>query len=276
VGGLLCLGRAAAGPAKLASSRFAPQLHCSLPSLQPLLSQVLSTRARKDVTLASIKVQVCVFAFDCLSINGRTLLQEPLTARREALFSALEESKGHLEFATAKVRQAGYSSVDGLCASWPCIACMWPAVLHLPACLRTAPAFPGRALPYSFCLQTSRDIEELTRFLDESVEAGTEGLIVKTVAGGPSGRLALPFHIRPPGCACFAGLRVGVPALPHSAVPPTVTAAPACLTVFIHSPICPLPAACRAICCRLVRAQQAQQPLAEAEEGLPGGRGRHL
>lgn len=33
------------------------------------------------------------------------------------------------------------------------------------------------------CPQTSRDVEELTRFLDESVEAGTEGLIVKTVAG---------------------------------------------------------------------------------------------
>ncbi|KAI3430447.1 hypothetical protein D9Q98_005042 [Chlorella vulgaris] len=92
--------------------------------------QVLSTRSRKDVTLDNIKVQVCVFAFDCLSINGRTLLQEPLTARREALYSALEPEPGKLELATAK---------------------------------------------------TSRDVEELTRFLDESVEAGTEGLIVKTM-----------------------------------------------------------------------------------------------
>lgn len=93
--------------------------------------QVLSTRARKDVTLENIKVNVCVYAFDCLSINGRTLLREPLTARREALATALEPLHGHLEFATAK---------------------------------------------------TSRDVEELTRFLDDSVEAGTEGLIVKTVA----------------------------------------------------------------------------------------------
>lgn len=45
-----------------------------------------------------------MFAFDCLSLNGRTLLQEPLTARREALYSALNESEGHLQFATAKVR----------------------------------------------------------------------------------------------------------------------------------------------------------------------------
>ncbi|PSC72994.1 DNA ligase 1-like [Micractinium conductrix] len=93
--------------------------------------QILSTRARKDVVFENIKVQVCTFVFDCLSINGRTLLREPLTARREAMYSALEVSPGHLEFATAK---------------------------------------------------TSRDIEELNRFLDESVEAGTEGLIVKTVA----------------------------------------------------------------------------------------------
>lgn len=52
--------------------------------------QVLSTRARKDVALADIKVQVCVFAFDCLYVNGRSLLQAPLTERREALYSSLQ------------------------------------------------------------------------------------------------------------------------------------------------------------------------------------------
>ena len=31
--------------------------------------------------------------------------------------------------------------------------------------------------------QTSRDVEELTAFLDEAVDAGTEGLIVKTTGG---------------------------------------------------------------------------------------------
>lgn len=44
-----------------------------------------------------------MFAFDCLSLNGRTLLREPLTARREALYSALSESEGQLQFATEKV-----------------------------------------------------------------------------------------------------------------------------------------------------------------------------
>jgi DNA ligase-1 len=93
--------------------------------------QVLSTRARKDVTVDNIKVQVCIFAFDCLYMEGRVLLREPLTVRRDALKAALTEIPGQMEFAVAK---------------------------------------------------TSHDIEELTKFLDDSVEAGTEGLIVKTMA----------------------------------------------------------------------------------------------
>lgn len=94
---------------------------------------MLSTRARKDVTLDSIKVAVCVFVFDCLYLDGRVLVGEALTARREAMRSALRESPGVLQFAAAK---------------------------------------------------TSADVEELARFLDESVEAGTEGLIVKTLHDG--------------------------------------------------------------------------------------------
>ena len=65
--------------------------------------QVLSTRARKGVDVADITVNVCVFAFDCLYLNGKTLLREPLTARREALYSALAPITGEVEFASAKV-----------------------------------------------------------------------------------------------------------------------------------------------------------------------------
>lgn len=65
--------------------------------------QVLSTRARKDVKMEDIKVRVCIFAFDCLYLNGETLLQKPLTERRDALHSALNEKHGELHFATAKV-----------------------------------------------------------------------------------------------------------------------------------------------------------------------------
>eukprot|EP00884_Botryococcus_braunii_P018910 jgi/Botrbrau1/5702/Bobra.0071s0035.1 len=64
--------------------------------------QVLSTRKRTDVKLEDITVQVCLFAFDCLYLNGKALLQQPLTERREALYSSVEEKEGHLKFAVAK------------------------------------------------------------------------------------------------------------------------------------------------------------------------------
>ena len=93
--------------------------------------QVLSTRARKDVSIDNVKVAVCVYVFDILYVDGKSYLQEPLTTRREALYKSLMPIPTKLEFALAK---------------------------------------------------TSNDVEELTTFLDESVEAGTEGLIVKTLA----------------------------------------------------------------------------------------------
>lgn len=65
--------------------------------------QVLSTRKRKDVEVADIKVQVCLFAFDCLYLNGDMLLQRPLTERRAALLEAVEEKPGELQYALYKV-----------------------------------------------------------------------------------------------------------------------------------------------------------------------------
>ena len=50
----------------------------SLPALQ-----VLSTRARKGVIMSDIKVQVCLFAFDLLFLNGEQLLTQTLERRRE-------------------------------------------------------------------------------------------------------------------------------------------------------------------------------------------------
>lgn len=44
-----------------------------------------------------------MYAFDCLYLNGASLLREPLTARREALTSALVEVPGQLALATAKI-----------------------------------------------------------------------------------------------------------------------------------------------------------------------------
>lgn len=43
-----------------------------------------------------------VFAFDCLYLNGASLLHAPLSERRAALYGALKPVEGQLAFATAK------------------------------------------------------------------------------------------------------------------------------------------------------------------------------
>lgn len=63
--------------------------------------QVLSTRARKNVVMSEIKVDVCIFAFDILYRNGQPLLQEQLKIRREHLYESFEEEPGFFQFATA-------------------------------------------------------------------------------------------------------------------------------------------------------------------------------
>ncbi|CAK9187245.1 unnamed protein product [Ilex paraguariensis] len=63
--------------------------------------QILSTRARKNVVMSDIKVDVCIFAFDILYLDGQPLLQEQLDARREHLYNSFEEEPGFLQFATA-------------------------------------------------------------------------------------------------------------------------------------------------------------------------------
>ena len=64
--------------------------------------QVLSTRKRKDVNEGTITVQVCLFAFDMLFLNGEALMKEPLAVRREKLRSAFEVKEGSFQFATSK------------------------------------------------------------------------------------------------------------------------------------------------------------------------------
>ncbi|KAL6561008.1 tRNA ligase [Orobanche gracilis] len=62
--------------------------------------QVLSTRARKNVAMNDIKVDVCVFAFDLLYLNGKALLRENLKICRELLYASFEEESGFFQFAT--------------------------------------------------------------------------------------------------------------------------------------------------------------------------------
>ncbi|XP_047338411.1 DNA ligase 1-like [Impatiens glandulifera] len=63
--------------------------------------QILSTRARKNVVISEIKVDVCIFAFDILYLNGQPLLQEQLYIRREHLYKSFGEEHGYFQFATA-------------------------------------------------------------------------------------------------------------------------------------------------------------------------------
>ena len=53
--------------------------------------QTLSNRARKDVAIGSVKVSVCLFAFDLMFLNGKPLLDRPFRERRELLRSLFTE-----------------------------------------------------------------------------------------------------------------------------------------------------------------------------------------
>lgn len=72
--------------------------------------QILSTRKRKDVTTDSISVQVCLFAFDILFLNGNSLIEETFAARRRALYGAFKEVPGQFYFA----KHNDGSSVDDI------------------------------------------------------------------------------------------------------------------------------------------------------------------
>ncbi|KAI8067837.1 ATP-dependent DNA ligase [Gongronella butleri] len=61
--------------------------------------QILSTRKRKDVKEEEITVQVAMFAFDCLYLNGKSLLQEPLSKRRQLLRESFKETPNEFYFA---------------------------------------------------------------------------------------------------------------------------------------------------------------------------------
>lgn len=61
--------------------------------------QILSTRKRKDVTSASIEVEVCLFAFDLLYLNGQSLIEETFRTRRRLLHDNFVDVSGEFHFA---------------------------------------------------------------------------------------------------------------------------------------------------------------------------------
>src|SRR5436305_6255817 len=57
--------------------------------------QTLTNRAKKDVDIGSIQVDVCLFAFDLMYLNGEELLDRPFRERRGLLRSMFVEKEHH-------------------------------------------------------------------------------------------------------------------------------------------------------------------------------------
>lgn len=47
-----------------------------------------------------VKIHVVIFMFDCIFLNGKSLLQEPLQERRRILRENIHEVPGKMQFAT--------------------------------------------------------------------------------------------------------------------------------------------------------------------------------
>lgn len=61
--------------------------------------QVLTTRKRKDVKSEDVTVKVCLFAFDLLFLQGKSLLKQEFAQRRKLLHSTFIPTAGTFEFA---------------------------------------------------------------------------------------------------------------------------------------------------------------------------------
>lgn len=73
-----------------------------LKNKQILPFQILSTRKRKDAKENEITVQVCLFAFDILHLNGRSLIELSLRERRDLLRKNFREVEGEFFYARSK------------------------------------------------------------------------------------------------------------------------------------------------------------------------------
>ena len=60
--------------------------------------QTLMSRNKKNVTTSNIEIQVCIYIFDLLYLNGESLLQKTLTERRNLLFSNVVEIEGKVQY----------------------------------------------------------------------------------------------------------------------------------------------------------------------------------
>lgn len=67
-----------------------------------LISDQLASNSEistQDAVSADIKIQVCIFAFDLLFLNGESLIEKPLRKRREFLYEYFPLTPTKLMFA---------------------------------------------------------------------------------------------------------------------------------------------------------------------------------
>eukprot|EP00494_Astrolonche_serrata_P001497 UN01503 len=64
--------------------------------------QVLTHRKRKDVDANDVTIQVCIYAFDLIYLNGKSLLKESFNERRNLLYTNFTPETGKFVFADHK------------------------------------------------------------------------------------------------------------------------------------------------------------------------------
>ncbi|KAF2731737.1 ATP-dependent DNA ligase [Polyplosphaeria fusca] len=74
--------------------------------------QTLANRARKDVAIGSVTIDVCLFAFDLMYLNGEELLDRPFRERRSLLKSLFVEIPHH--FTWVKHQDATSADVEAV------------------------------------------------------------------------------------------------------------------------------------------------------------------
>mmetsp|Transcript_41747 Transcript_41747/g.163808 ORF Transcript_41747/g.163808 Transcript_41747/m.163808 type:complete len:734 (-) Transcript_41747:733-2934(-) len=106
---------------------------------QILPFQSLQTRARRDVSVAEVKVAVCIFAFDLLYFD-KPLIHDPLKQRREKLRACFKQKEPHFAFAKGRDMNdpseiADYlnESVKGGCEGLMVKQLLGPAATYEPA-----------------------------------------------------------------------------------------------------------------------------------------------
>jgi DNA ligase 1 len=80
------------------NGKILPFQTCKCLSL--IILPIVMTRGRKDIKVENIQIQICLFSFDLLFLNGESLLDETLLKRREILFSSFQPVENQFQFAT--------------------------------------------------------------------------------------------------------------------------------------------------------------------------------